>query len=212
MKRIVLLLFICTFTLQGYSRNTYVGFEKYSFAKKKKNGGFDRTKLFTGGGLGFNFIPRGFMFNISPTIGYSFSNNFQLGTTIGFNYIQESIPYQNSLTGVNSMYSYKYPFYSTSVFARVIPFPSIILQVEPEINNYKVLNSLYYNNTTGNLVEDSKRVNIFSFLVGGGYVQQMGGRAQSMIMVMYDVARNPNSPYYGRPVIRGGINFGIFNK
>jgi uncharacterized protein (UPF0147 family) len=46
-------------------------------------------------------------------------------------------------------------------------------------------------------------------LLGGGYSSSIGRSAGFFISILYDVLQDPNSPYYGQPVIRAGVGFGI---
>ena len=88
----------------------------------------------------------------------------------------------------------------------------LFLHAEPGLNFYKTLKNpdFVYDQTTGKLVEQTQRDIIPSLLTGAGFAIPLGGSAAFVIYGMYDVLQNPQSPYYGLPIIRGGFAFGMY--
>ena len=188
-------------------------------AKKKSNSNFDRTRILVGPGFGFGAGFRAFSFNISPSIAYCLTDNFHVGTTLGFNYYQQSVDYTNVVfPGKMETYKFKLPAYSFSVYARYLLANFLLLNFEPELNNTKfILNYPFqypndFNLTTGKVVERSTREFIPSVLVGAGYAQRFGNYGYSYLMLCYDIVQNPNARYYQTIDFRVGIMISLWNK
>lgn len=185
----------------------------YAPAKKnKKSSSIDLSHLLIGPGIGFGAGYRAFSFNLSPSVAYCLSEDFHVGITLGFNYYQEAYDYNNFLNGQRETYKYKIPAYSASVFARYIFFDRLIVGIEPEINNTKLISSNYtYSLTTGKIIENSKRLTVPSVLIGGGYSQRISNFGYTYLMAMYDLVQNPNARYYQTLDFRVGIMVPIKN-
>jgi hypothetical protein len=160
------------------------------------SGGFDKSRLFFGGGFGLSFGSYT-LINFSPQIGYHFTNFWAAGA--GVNLLYSSVHYTYP-------YEYKDEYGATglNVFGRVYPIQNIMLQVQPELN-YVWGDEKYYDGTpslklAGTLVP--------SLLMGGG-VSIPAGRGALLATLLYDVLQNPESPYYGRAVFNLGFNIGF---
>ena len=206
------LLFICL--LLSYLTSSAVPTDlvsmNYPVHKKKKTSAIDKTRILLGPGLGFGAGYRSFSFNISPSVAYCFTDKFYAGATLGFNYFQAAQDYTNVVTNLPAVYKEKYPAYSMSIYARYRIGKFLLLNVEPEINNTKFVNNYSYNLTTGKIVEQSTRLFVPSFLVGGGYSQRFGTYAHSYLMVCYDLIQNPNARYYQTLDYRVGIMINLW--
>lgn len=186
--------------------------------KKKTVGSYDKKNWLIGPNLGLGGGSRSFSIYLAPTMAYAFTEQFHLGSTLGFNYYQQTLNYSNILNGLPERYRYKMPMYTLSLFGRYHIARMLVLNVEPQLTWAKyVSNSPYsynpadFNMTTGKFVEKKQRAIIPSFLVGGGYAQHIGRNAYSFMMVNYDLIQNPNSMYYSTLDIRFGLLLDLFN-
>ena len=218
MKKLFFAMFLLTTALQVIA-NPSESFSLYNSIqkkKKKKDTAFDRTRLLLGGGGGFGAGFRAFSINVTPSIAYCITDNFNIGTTIGFNYYQQAVDSQYFNTTTNQVtdatFKYKYPGYSFSIFARYIIAERFMLNFEPEMTNVKVVKNYDVNPTNGKVTEDKYRLNISSVLAGIGYVQKISDLGYSYVMVCYDLTQNPNARYYQTFDYRAGIMMNLFNR
>lgn len=218
MKKLFFAMFLLTTALQVIA-NPSESFSLYNSIqkkKKKKDTAFDRTRLLLGGGGGFGAGYRAFSINVTPSIAYCITDNFNIGTTIGFNYYQQAEDFQYFNTTTNQVtdatFKYKYPGYSFSIFARYIIAERFMLNFEPEMTNVKVVKNYDVNPTNGKVTEDKYRLNISSVLAGIGYVQKISDLGYSYVMVCYDLTQNPNARYYQTFDYRAGIMMNLFNR
>ena len=218
MKKLFFAMFLLTTTLQVIANPSESISLKNSIQKKKKKKetAFDRTRLLLGGGGGFGAGFRAFSINVTPSIAYCITDNFNIGTTFGFNYYQqaEDFQYYNTTTNqvTDATFKYKYPGYSFSIFARYIIAERFMLNFEPEMTNVKVVKNYDVNPTNGKVTEDKYRLNISSVLAGIGYVQKISDLGYSYVMVCYDLTQNPNARYYQTFDYRAGIMMNLFNR
>jgi len=180
------------------------------YPTKKSNQSFDKTRLLFGPGLGLGGGYRAFSFNVSPSVAYAFTEDFHAGTTLGFNYYQASEDYTNPITNTTEVFKYKYPAYSFSIYARYLVKNFLILNVEPEINNTKFVESYSVNMSSGKIIENSRRLFVPSVLVGAGYPQRFGNYGYSYFMVCYDLLQDPNARYYQTLDLRAGIMINLW--
>lgn len=143
--------------------------------------GIDFNRLYVGGSLGAQFGTFTFV-NLSPDLGYWFTDRFTAG--IGARYLYFS----------DSRTNYSTTIVGGSIFARYLITPEIFGHVE-----YEVLNGRFDPTR-------EKAFNISSLFVGGGYMQSLGDRFFTGIMLLYNVNDSVYSPYRN-PVIR--VTFGL---
>lgn len=180
-----------------------LGITIISFAQEKeekdKEKGFHKENLFVGGNFGLSF-GNYTLINISPQLGYRFSELFAAGIGINLQYVSVKdkdwngdIIYKNSrgVTGLN-------------VFGRLYPIKNIMLQIQPEAN-YIFGKEIYYNPRLENTLD--ARI-VPSFLAGGGLVLP-SGRGAFIASVFYDVLQNDNSPYGNRLIVNFTYNVGL---
>lgn len=202
MKRFSLLLFAC-FISSFLFADDGIGLQN-NFAKNKKNSKFDKNRLIFGGGLGGGSLQGGYIFSVTPSIGYMLTDRFHAGVNLGYFYSRQRVPYADG-----SYEQFKNRVFSTALFARYFPLDVVFLQASPELNFARTKYEYYYALTDETTNEINNNV-IPAFLVGGGYAQRLGGNSYMMISVMYDLVQNPNSPYYRQPVFGGGLALGLF--
>ena len=143
----------------------------------------DKGSFFTGGSLGMQFGTSTFI-DISPQLGYFATKKFAIGVGATYQYMS---------------YNVSTNIYGGRLFARYYLFPRIFAHAEYEMLNLEKFDYAYVG---------SPRVNVESFLVGGGYREQMGDRLSFNIMLLYNLTESPYSPS-SNPVIRMGVDIGI---
>lgn len=169
--------------------------------KAQQTGGFDRSRFFVEGNIGFN-AGSGFAYvSASPTLGYWFTNRLSAGAGPIFEYYRWNNNKANVL--------------GARMFGRYQAFNNLFnsggnlfLHAQYDFLSYK-----------DNYLYNEKRVTAHRLPLGLGYSQPMGGVATFNIMVLYDVLynknRNSDIPIYNYGyvfdgfIIQGGINFGF---
>ncbi len=184
MKQVLLSgVFAVLFLSASYAQDSQEGSEKK---------GFDKSRLFVGGNLGFSFSSYSTAINVMPQAGYFFSRFFAAGVSLNYSY-------------------YKYTYYSTDfassyagigLFGRFYPIRSLFIQVQPEANY--VWGNNYYSTAPDGKVSEF----VPTFLVGGGAAIP-AGPGSIVISIMYDVLQKPLSPYYAQAVYGFGYNIGF---
>ena len=150
-------------------------------------------KVYFGGdfGLGFGTTT---LINISPLMGYKFTEDLSAGVGITYLYYKDasfSPAFETNTYGGRLFGRYYLPF-----------MPNIFAHAEYEVLNYDfMMYDPYYNLFT------KSRVTAHNFLIGGGYSQPVGENASIDAMILYNLNENAES-LYQNPIIRVGINFG----
>jgi len=165
---------------------------------ESKPHGFDKSKLFFGGNFGMSFGSQTFI-NISPQVGYQFSQYFSAGTGINFISSSYSIYDYNG----DKLYKDSYSYAGLNIFARVFPISFLFAQVQPELNYSWGKTKFYYNN-----LPDLKLEGAFVpvLLVGAGAAIP-AGRGRMIAMLQYDVLGDKRSPYGRNAFFTFGYNF-----
>lgn len=152
------------------------------------------SRFFVGGNFGFTFLGDYNYIGISPLIGYRLTSWFSPGINLNLNFVTDkTVPDQTT----------HYTTVGAGVFTRFFPLSWLYVQIQPEYNQYQVKVK------SGGTTIDQQTYHVFSLLMGGGYVQRISDHAYFNFGVLYDVIQNPHSPYYGIPVVQGGINLGF---
>lgn len=180
--------------------------------------GFKKHNLFTGGGVTASFYNGGTVLGVSPVLGYKLNDYVDAGVVV--NYVYNGV---RDWKEVND--KFRRHVYGPGIFARVYPVPFLFAQAQLEQNfiaeNYIAKpGSAYYNS-------GKFRGNASSLLLGGGLSSGRikGGTTFFYFAVLADVLKNRNSPYvdvdnYGQPnekvrilpVVRAGVNVGLFQR
>lgn len=162
--------------------------------------GFQKDRLFVGGNFGLSLGSYTFI-NISPQLGYRFSDHFAAGAGINGQYISIKNRYSNgdayskSARGVAGL----------NIFGRVYPIQNIMLQLQPEAN-YVFGKEIMYGPPRQDYKIDPAIAP--SLLAGGGLVVP-SGRGAMIISLFYDVIQDVNSPYGNRPIFNFTYNIGL---
>ena len=171
------------------------GFVQGALAQDSDGKGFDKSKLFVGGNLGLAFGTYTII-NVSPLVGYHFSNLFAAGGGINYSYYGYD----------NGLYTSKQTYAGMNLFGRVYPIRQLFIQVQPELNYMWASQEP----DAGQQFEPFK-INQFvpSMLLGGGAAIPAGANGFITISVMYDVLQNVWSPYYHQVVYGFGYTVGF---
>jgi len=194
MKRLLL----CILLLAGMHAAQAQYYKTDTTSSERK--GFDPSRLIVGGTLGLTFGSYTNI-NVSPDLGYRFSDMFAAGITINAQYASEKWEYTNG-TVKNT-----YKVFGGGIWGRFYPLEMLFLHAQPELNYVSV-------KITDNTVDPKSTVKenhtVPSLLLGGGYSQPLGGSGSAFyIMLLYDVIQDEWSPYQNRPVFRMGFNIGL---
>lgn len=147
-------------------------------------------RLFFGGNLGLSFGSLTFI-NISPTVGYRFSDRFGAGLGPAYSYYSDNR---------DKKYRYSTNTYGGRLFGQYMLLENLMLYSEYEMINVEVPNLLFTK-----LV----RRNISSLFVGGGYLQRFGnGNSGISLMLLYNVMESDYN-IYENPIIRTGFMMGF---
>ena len=178
-----------------------LSFSQEKEEKEEKLKGFQKEKMFVGGNFGLTFGSYT-LINVSPQVGYRFSDLFAAGVGINLQYISIKDKYSNGelysktsqgVTGLN-------------VFGRLYPLKQFMLQVQPE-GNYVFGKQIFYDTDPRQEYKLDAQI-VPSLLMGGGLVLP-SGRGAFIMSVFYDVLQDSNSPYGKRPIINFTYNIGL---
>jgi len=153
-----------------------------------KKHGFQSSRLFFGGDLGFVF---GDYTNIefSPLVGYRFTDRLSFATQIKYNYIN------------SKYYDLSFSNYGFALSSSYNITEQIFAHAEYE---YISIDSKLYN--LWGLYTNQKRISFSNILVGGGYRTQIGDRSYANLMILWNISDNAYS-VYNNPVIRMSFEF-----
>ncbi len=161
--------------------------------QKSTSQGFQRDRLFTGGGIGLQ-IGQLTLIDVSPHLGYFLTDQLALG--IGGTY-----QYYNVRT---TYYKYSTSIWGARTFGRYYIIPEAFAHVEYEYLNYASALIDPYGYFTG----DTERVGVNNVLVGGGYRQSLGGNAWLNLIILWNVNESVYT-LYDNPIIRMGVDLGL---
>lgn len=162
--------------------------------------GVDKSRLMFGGSLGFSFGTYTFV-NVSPLIGYRFSQMFAAGININAQIASEKLKVNDEVVERNN-----YTVFGGGVFARFYPFEQFFIHAQPEYNRIGYKQTIY---DTDPWQRKTASYLAPSLLLGGGYAQPIGNNSAFTISVLYDVLQDANSPYRNRAIISTGVNLGF---
>jgi hypothetical protein len=145
-------------------------------------------KVFVGGNLGFQFGTVTFA-EVSPLIGYRITDKISAGIGATYQYYRYKDPTYQLETNV----------YGGRVFGRYFFTDYLFAHAEYEYLNLEAYD--FY---------PTRRVDVESLLVGGGYFQHLGSSSSSgvFVMLLYNLTESAYTPY-SNPIIRIGVNLGL---
>lgn len=201
MKKL-LMLCISTVLLLSVSKGQNIKEEE-----DEKTGGFKKENLFVGGNVALGFGTGSFSFGLGPYFGYSLNKYVDVAATLNYNYISQRDYYELGDKLRNSVIG-------PGAFVRIYPVKFLFAHAQYEQNFFKVKyipapNSFYQT--------QQEKQSVGSLLVGPGFAsgRDEDNKTFYYISVLFDVAKNINSPYVdgsGRvnPIIRAGFNIALF--
>jgi hypothetical protein len=145
-----------------------------------------KDRLYTGGIIGLQFGTVTFI-ELAPIIGYMVTPKLSAGVGLKYMYYKE--------TAYGTTYSNS--SYGGSIFSRYFLLENLFAHVETEVLNLEVQE--FYG---------SRRMNITSVFLGGGYRQMLGERSGIDLMILANLNESRYSPY-PNPVIRIGMGIGF---
>jgi len=171
MVKYIILFFILLF---NFTSNGQGAIEK----KRKLN-----EKIFFGASLGFQFGDITAI-EIAPTVGYIPITNLYVG-------LKGEYAYYN-----NNIYNYSTDIYGGSIFCMYDFYKSFLAYGEYELLSLETayFDPSNYNGTNDRYLEHTP-------LIGGGYLQSLGGRSKIMLLVLWNLNESYKS-YYANPVIK----------
>jgi hypothetical protein len=182
--------------------------------KEEKERGFKKENLFTGGSLTASFFSGGTILGINPMFGYKLADWVDAGLVFNYTYSgRRDYIYLNDKVRQN--------VFGPGAFVRLYPVKFLFLQGQFE-HNFTTLKYTYPDGLKTNYKTDAN-----SFLAGAGIAEgrQRGSNTFYYISLLFDVIKNPNSPYVDKvydqntgqllridivPIFRAGINIGLF--
>jgi hypothetical protein len=182
------------------------------FAQDEGDKGFKKENLFTGGSITASFYSGGAILGGNPMFGYKLANWADAG--ISLNYV-----YSESRDNYYLNDRFRQNVLGPGVFTRLYPLRFFYIEGQYEHN---FMNQKY---TDPSGVSSTVKADANSLLVGGGIAEgrQRGSNTFFYISLLFDVLKNPNSPYVNNiydggvlvrtdaiPILRAGVNIGLF--
>lgn len=212
MRKVLIALLLCA-GLAADAQEVYTSSGRPAGARKKeqkkKERGFDASKIVAGGmiGLGFGSTTS---ISIAPVLGYRITDNLAAGVGFGYQYLKVKDYFTlEDLNGNVSYYDYKASMISASVWARYLIMEHLFAHLEYEHNFMSFQDYVFDPAGTGKIVSDKVTYNVPSLLAGVGYRQPISDNASMYIMGMYDVLQQDYSPYKGSIFPRIGFTIGF---
>jgi hypothetical protein len=144
-----------------------------------------KSRIWTGGAIGFNFWNDTTRFSIEPIIGYSATPKLSLGGRLRYEYF-------NDKRGPTDRSSHNY---GGSLFSRYRLLPQIFAHAEYAYMSYDFIGG---------------REGVPFLYLGGGYVQNLGPKTWVYAEVVVDVLQDSNSPYEDwDPRVTVGVGVGL---
>ena len=184
----------------------------------EKEGGFKKENLFTGGSITLSFFNGQTVLGANPVFGYKLADWVDAGVAFNFLY-----------NGARDYYEFndkiRQTVFGPGVFARLYPVKFLFVQGQFEHN----FTTLKYIPSPGSVsfTRDKTKGDASSVLLGAGFAQgrEPGSTSFYYISLLFDVLKNINSPYVNvnydpanpsqqritmAPIIRAGVNIGLF--
>lgn len=151
-------------------------------------------RIWFGGGVGLSFGTVTAI-QVDPLVGYKVDQNGKLSIGLGGSYWyfrdnRFTTPYDFTAYGYRTFTRYRF--------------------IEQAYAHAEFLHMNVESNRFGAFSEIRPRIWVPHLLVGGGYVQPLGGRGSIYLQVLFDVLQDPNSIYFNQgPIFSGGVGIGF---
>lgn len=209
MKSLLLLLIISFSTVSAFSQEDTTVIITEEVEKKR---GFQKNRLFTGGGVTLSFSSFGSVLGASPVFGYSLTKWLDAGLVLNFIYAT-----QRNYNFYSNDDKLKQTVLGPGAFVRIFPVKFLFLHAQGEKNFIR--QTLVPDDSSIPKLRSKQQAN--SFLVGGGYSQGRAGAGMPFyyVSLLFDIAKDENSPYVEQtqsgkinalPIIRAGIQIPLF--
>lgn len=174
----------------------------------KDNKKFDPRRMVYGGNFGASFSSDYTFVDLSPLVGYRFTDRFQAGVGGTYLYSRVVYYYANPQTGAIEAFPLSSSIYGARMYGEYDIFKDLLSGNDRLFGHAEVegLNVSYYPN--GDPYAPTQRTWIGNYFVGGGYRQALGRRSFVNITVLYNLNYNVNrdiSPYSSPWVFRIGF-------
>jgi hypothetical protein len=151
------------------------------------------SKIYYGGGVGFNFWGDYFRISIEPMVGYKITPKFSVGAKLMYEYIKYSTASETT-----------YNNYGSSIFSRFRVIPQFYIHAEFAYYSYQFSTKISGTTITSN------RDWVPFLLLGAGYSQQISKSSWLYAQALWDVINDTKSPYApGEPWISVGVGIGF---
>lgn len=151
-------------------------------------------RIWFGGGVGLSFGTVTAI-QVDPLIGYKIDPNGKLSVGLGGSYWYFR---DNRYVPAYDFTAYGYRTFTRYRFIEQAFAHAEFLHMNVEANRF------------GAFSEIRPRIWVPHLLVGGGYVQPLGGRGSIYLQVLFDVLQDPNSIYFNQgPIFSGGVGIGF---
>lgn len=185
MKKLLVLLIVGTLSLSAFAQ----------VEEEIDQGGDFWDRVYVGGNLGLQFGSITSV-EVSPLVGYRFTNSFSGGFGITYQYFKADY-----VDAFGRKIDFETNIYGGRLFARKNLTEQIFAHAE-----YESLNLEFYNSTADRTVREW----VPAMFIGGGFFQPIGSRAGFNVMALYNVIHDDvKSPYNSPLVIRVGITAGF---
>lgn len=167
---------------------------------------FKKENLFTGGSVNASFFNGTTSLGINPHFGYSINRFIDVALSMNVSYISQR---DNQFAGDKLRQNILGP----GAFVRIFPVKFLFAQAQYE---HSFIRYKYIYPSGSGLPSEKLRFNANSLLVGAGYTNgREGGNSFYYVSILFDVLREPNSPYTDNnnrviPVFKVGYNIGLF--
>ncbi len=145
-----------------------------------------KDRIILGGNFGIQFGSIT-LIDVSPQVGYRITERFIAGVGATYQYYDDNY------------YHYSTNIFGGRAFLRYFVFRNFFAHAEYELLNYEP----YYISPF-----ESGRVNVNSYLIGGGYAQQIGGNSFMGFEILWNLNETAYT-LYNNPIIRVGFGIGL---
>ncbi|HOZ41346.1 MAG: hypothetical protein IPO05_00385 [Flavobacteriales bacterium] len=149
-------------------------------------------RIWFGGGVGLSFGTVTAI-QLDPMLGYKVDEEgkFTVGAGASYWYLRD-----NRFASNNTLQGYGYRPFLRYRFIEQAYAHAEFLHMNVDAYNY--------------ITDRTQRLWVPHVLVGGGYVQPLGGRSSIFLQVLFEVLQDPNSIYRNQgPILGGGIGIGF---